>query len=193
MKKLLIPLFLFFVLINACKKDDTTLAVKPSENPVSSLISESGWTLTSRSVSQYELGYVFSAITAGKITQLGVQMGEPGTYTVSVWDATSKALLRQKSVEQSSPNKFSLATVDDLAIEKDKKYLVSVNNTSNSVKKAYNVLGKSSSTTIFPISKGSIVIQKSVYSSSNVTVFPTVDYSDSNAFYGFADFTFIPN
>jgi hypothetical protein len=194
MKKLLIPFFLLVVLINSCKKDETTTpAAKPNENPVSSLVSETGWTLTSRSNSQYELGYVFSSTAAGKITQLGVQMGEPGTYTVSVWDATSKALLRQKTVEQSSPNKFSLSTVDDLAIEKDKKYLISVNNTSIGVKKAYNVLGKTSATTIFPISKGSIIIQKSVYSISTVAVFPTVDYSDSNAFYGFADMTFVPN
>lgn len=50
-----------------------------------------------------------------------------------------------------------------------------------------------SSAAIFPISRGSIIIEKSVYSISAVIIFPSVDYSASNAFYGFADITFIPN
>jgi hypothetical protein len=194
MKKLLIPFLFLGLLLNACKKDDT-VAVKPSENPVASLLTDADWKITTRNNGKYEVGYVFSATTNGKVTQVAAQMGEPGIYTVSIWDATSKALLRQKSIEQSSPSKFTLATVDELAIEKDKKYLVSINNTINNVAKLYSILAKSTggSTTIFPISRGSIIIQKSVYSSSATSVFPTTDYSETNAFFGFADITFIPN
>jgi Domain of unknown function (DUF4082) len=195
MKKLLIPFFLLVVLINACKKDETTTpAAKPSETPVSTLISESDWKLTAYPASQYELGYVFSASSAGKITQLGVQMAAPGVYTVSVWDGDSKTLLRQKAVEQTSPSKFSTAAVDELVLVKDKKYVVSINSVVGGVKKGYNGLAKIGSTTnIFPISRGSIIIQKSVYSSSAVPVFPSTDYSTSNTFWGFADITFVPD
>ncbi|MDZ7899056.1 MAG: hypothetical protein U5N85_13665 [Arcicella sp.] len=45
MKKLLIPFFLLGLLINACKKDEV-VTVKPSETPVSSLLSETDWKLT---------------------------------------------------------------------------------------------------------------------------------------------------
>lgn len=195
MKKLLIFFFFLIVLTNACKKDEK-IPAKASENPVSSLISDVDWVVSDASNgSRYELGYVFSATAKGRITQLAAQMKDPGIYTVSVWDADSKSLLRQKAIEQTSPNKFSLAMVDELVIEKDKKYVVSINNTINNVAKGYNALKKkvTSSATIFPISRGSIIIQKSVYSISAVTIFPLVDYSSSNAFYGFADITFIPD
>jgi hypothetical protein len=195
MKKLLIPFFLLGLLINACKKDDVA-AVKPSENPVASLISDADWVVSDASNgAKYELGYVFSANAKGKVTQVAAQMKDPGIYTVSIWDGDSKGLLRQKAIEQTSPNKFSLASIDELVIEKDKKYVVSINNTISNVAKGYNSVKKkvSSSATIFPISKGSIIIQKSVYSGSGVPVFPATDYSSSNAFYGFADITFIPD
>jgi hypothetical protein len=194
MKKLLIPFLLLGLLINACKKDDTA-AVKPSETPVATLVSEADWKLTAYSSGQFELGYVFSASVAGKVTQLGVQMAVPGVYTVSVWDVDTKALLRQKSVEQTSPSKFSTATIDALALVKDKKYLVSINTVVGGASKGYNGLAKNpaSSTTIFPISRGSIVIQKSVYSNSTTPVFPATDYSGTNTFWGFADITFIPD
>jgi hypothetical protein len=194
MKNLLIPFFALILLTNACKKDEGT-AVKPSENPVASLLSETDWKLSNYSASQFELGYIFSASVAGKITQLGAQMAEPGTYTVSIWEVDTKKLLRQKSVEQTSPSKFSTAPIDELILEKDKKYLVSINSVSGGVKKGYNGLAKvaSGTSTIFPISRGSIVIQKSVYSTSATPSYPTVDYSTSNTFWGFADFTFVPN
>ncbi len=194
MKKLFIPFLFLGLLLNACKKDDS-VAVKPSENPVASLLKDATWTVSALSTGKFEVGYIFSASTNGKITQLASQMVDPGTYTVSIWDANTKALLRQKSVEQSSPNKFSAASVDELIIEKDKKYVVSINTTIGTVAKAYNKLNKTtgSPTTIFPITSGSIVIQKSVYASSAVSVFPAVDYSTFNAFYGFADVTFVPD
>jgi hypothetical protein len=195
MKKLLIPFFFLFLAISACKKDDPAAVVKPSENPVSSLLTETGWKLTPYTTGQFELGYIFSASAAGKITEVGAQMASPGLYTVSIWDATTKALLRQKGVEQVSPSTFSKVAIDALALEKDKRYLISINNVVGGVTKGYNGLAKipSSTTTIFPISRGSIIIQKSVYSNSSTTVFPTVDYSNTNTFWGFADFTFIPD
>jgi Domain of unknown function (DUF4082) len=191
MKKFLLPFCLLGLLVGACKTD----SAKPSETPVASLVAETDWKLIILDARAFELGYVFSATVDGKITQLGVQMGEPGLYTVSIWDADTKALLRQKSVEQTSPSMFSTAGIDELAIVKDKKYLVSMNSVSGGVTKKYNGLTKNppSTTTIFPISRGSIIIQKSVYSASSKPVFPVTDYSTSNGFYGFADITFIPN
>lgn len=195
MKNLLFPLFLLIFLTNACKKDET-VALKPSENPVASLLTDTNWSVyDATNGSKYELGYVFSSSTKGKVTQVAAQMRDPGIYTVSIWDGDTKGLLRQKTIEQSSPNKFSTASIDDLVIEKDKKYVVSINNTISNVAKGYNAVKKNvnSSANIFPISKGSIIIQKSVYAISATTVFPNVDYSSSNAFYGFADITFIPD
>jgi hypothetical protein len=195
MKKLLIPFLFLGLLINACKKDEAGTTVKPNENPVTSLLTETDWKLTAYTGGTFELGYIFSASAAGKITQVGAQMATPGVYTVSIWDADTKALLRQKSIEQTSPSKFSTAAVDPLNIVKDKKYVISINSVIGGVSKGYNGLAKTpaSSTTIFPISRGSILIQKSVYAASATSVYPATDYSNSNTFWGFADFTFTPD
>ena len=76
------------------------MAVKPSENPVSSLISDTEWAVSDASnEGKYELGYVFSSSAKGKVTQVAAQMKDPGIYTVSIWDAESKGLLRQKTIE----------------------------------------------------------------------------------------------
>jgi hypothetical protein len=195
MRKYLIVIVILSAYNFSCKKEDNTVKPIVSENPVSDLVSESGWEITSRNNGKYELGYVFSASTNGKITHVAAQMVSPGVYTVSIWDNNSKALLLQKTVEQTTPKKFSSVNVESLAIVKDKKYVVSINNVLSNVNKDYNVVTKKGSNeNIFPISRKSIVIQKSVYGNSNGnSIFPDVDYSSTNSFYGFADFTFVPD
>ena len=57
MKKLLLPFLFLGLLLNACKKDNS-VALKPSENPVSSLLTETDWKLTTYPSGNYELGNV---------------------------------------------------------------------------------------------------------------------------------------
>jgi hypothetical protein len=188
MKKLLLPLFLFGLLLNACKKDDSN--TKPSESPMAKILEDKTWVATSAIAGPFELGHIFSTITKGKITQLGCQMPEPGIYTVSLWDANSKKLLGQKSVEQTAANKLTLASLTEIIIEKDVKYIVSVNSAVNGVTKPYNYADNSSAT-IFPFTIGSVIFQGTVYNISKVTVFP--ETFKSKRIFGYPDFTFIPD
>ena len=191
MKKLLIPFFLLGLLLNACKKDDTA-ALKPSENPMAKILEDKTWTQTqSPSAIAWELGFIFSVSSKGKITQLGCRLPEPGVYTVSLWEQSTKKLLRQKAVEQTSPDKFTLANVDELVIDKDVKYIVSVSSVVGGKAKFYYRIANSN-TNIFPIVRGSILIQSSTYRSVATPTFPD-EAIETGRMFGYADFTYIPD
>lgn len=192
MKKLLIPFLLLVVLTNACKKDETTTPVtKPSENPMAKILEDKTWTEKSNAAINWELGYVFSTSVKGKISQMGCRMPEPGTYTVSIWEQGTKKLLRQKTVEQSSPEKFVLVNVDELTVEKDVKHVISINTVIGGKAKMFYTIANAN-TNIFPIARGSILIQQSVYKVASTSTFPDGG-SETGRMYGYADFTFIPD
>lgn len=192
MKNLLIPVFLLVLLTNACKKDETTKpAAKPSESPMAKILENKTWTEVVRPAVSWELGYSFSTTSKGKITQVGCRMPEPGIYTVSIWNETTKALLRQKAVEQTSPDKFTLASIDELTAEKDTKYIITLNTVSGVKARTYYRITNTNAT-IFPITIGSIVIQKSLYGSSTTPTYPS-SAPELGQMYGYPDFTFIPD
>lgn len=118
-------------------------------------------------------------------------MPEPGSYTVSVWDQTTKSLLRQKTLEQSTPEKFSEVGIDELTVEKDKRYVISINTVVGGTPKKYYTISNSNAN-IFPIARGSIIVQSSVYKSISTPKFPDGG-AELGRMYGFSDFTFIPD
>ena len=189
MKKLLIPFFLLGLLLNACKKDDTT-ALKPSENPMAKILEDKTWT-QSQAVASWELGFIFSPSTKGKIIQLGCRLPEPGVYTVSLWEQSTKKLLRQKAVEQTSPDKFTLTNVDELVVDKDVKYIVSVSSVVGGKAKPYYRIANTNAN-IFPIARGSILIQSSTYSAVATPTFPD-GAIELGRMFGYADITYIPD
>lgn len=178
-------------LISCGKDDDEAVNVKPSENIMTTLLQEPTWTQTTASAVSWELGYVFSTSSTGKITKLSCKMPEPGSYTVSLWDQTTKTLLRQKTLEQSTPEKFVESGIDEFLVEKDKKYVISINTVvGGSAKKFFTI--SNANTNIFPIARGSILVQSSVYKAIATPKFPDGG-AETGRMYGFADFTFIPD
>lgn len=177
--------------LSTCKKSDAT---KPAENPITSFIT-SETTIQSgvRTSGPWELGIVFSVSVAGKITQLGTKMPEPGTYRVIVWDFDSKQLLRQKTIEQSSPDKLTLDAIDALALTVNKKYVVSVNSQSAGTNKKYAYTYKTGGTEFMPFTKGSVLVYNACYSSVATATFPNTTTNVKYEFYGFPEFTFIPD
>lgn len=177
--------------LTACKKSDAT---KPAENPITSFMtSETAIQASTRASGPWELGLVFSVSTAGKLTQLGAKMPEPGTYRVIVWDFDSKQLLRQKTVEQTSPDKLTLDGIDALALTANKKYIVSVNSQSAGTNKKYGVASKANSSEFMPFTKGSVLVYNSCYSSVATATYPNAAMNIKSEYYGFPEFTFIPD
>ncbi len=193
MKKLLIPFLFLGLLLNACKKDDA-VAVKPSENPLTTFLSGSSTVVTgTRTSGPWELGLVFSSSVEGKITQIGSKMPDPGSYRIIIWDNDTKAVLRQKTVEQSAPLTLTLENIEALSLTANKNYVISINSQSGGVNKKYGVASKTGGGDFMPFSKGSILVLNSCYSAVSTATFPSGAPNIKSEFYGFADFTFIPN
>ena len=189
MKTMPFLLLAFLLALGSCKKKEET---KPAENAITSFLAgESTLTLGTRTFGPYELGVVFSSSVAGKITQVGSKMPEPGTYRVIVWDFDTKQLLRQKIIEQTAPDKLVLDNLDALALTANKKYVISINSQSAGANKKYAVASKTGGADFMPFTKGSILVHNACYSGVSTPTFPSAVLNLKTELYGYPEFTFI--
>lgn len=172
-----------------CKKAEDA---KPTENTVTNFMSAEN-TVSSgvRTSGPWELGIVFSTSVAGKITQVGSKMPEPGTYRVIVWDFDTKQVLRQKSIEQTAPDKLTLDGVESLALTPNKKYVISINSQSAGTNKKYGYAYKTGGGEFMPFTKGSILVYNACYKNIATASFPDATTNVKYEFYGYPEFTFI--
>ncbi|WP_097131218.1 DUF4082 domain-containing protein [Spirosoma fluviale] len=180
--------------LTSCTKNE---AVKPAENPITTLLSEQAPALTLvqiRGNSFREMGVVFSSAVAGKLTQVGSQLPDAGIYAVTIWDFDSGQLLQQKTVEQEVPDKLTLIDTDVMPLTINKKYVISINNKSGvRPQGAFTQAFKKSGGNILPDTKGSITLHGSRYSSSSIATFPTTTLNQFSLLNGVPEFTFIPD
>lgn len=182
-------LLLTLVGLNGCKKSQDA---RPAETPITSFLSSTSAVQTGTRVSgPWELGIVFSSAAAGKITQVGSKMPEAGTYRVIIWDFDTKTVLRQKTIEQSTPDKLALDSVDPLALTPDKKYVISINTQSSGVSRKYGYSYKTGGADFMPFTRGSILVQNACYSLVATPTFPSQTQNIKYEFYGFPEFTFV--
>lgn len=180
--------------LSACSKSEAeTEAVKPAENNIARYVEANASTLESkiRSSGPWELGVVFSTAAAGKLTQVGTRMPEPGSYRVIIWDFEAKTVLRQKTVEQSTPDQLTLADVDALALTPNKKYVISVNSQSGGANKKYFYAAKTGGGEIMPFTKGSVLVHSAGYTHSAAAKFPNEVNEVKSELYGYPEFTFV--
>jgi hypothetical protein len=177
--------------LNSCSKSSDS--VKPAETPITSFLSGTAVSAGVRTSGPWELGLIFSTSVAGKITQLGSKMPEAGSYRVILWDADTKALLRQKTVEQTASDKLALADIEPLTTEANKKYLVSINSQSGGANKKYGYVYKTGGGDFMPFVMGSVLVQNACYSGVATPTFPNSTQNVKYEFYGYPEFTFIPD
>lgn len=188
---LLFGMLLGVAILNGCATKET---VKPTENAVTNFISaESSITSGTRTSGPWELGVVFSSSVAGKLTQVGSKMPEPGSYRIVIWDFDTKQVLRQKTVEQTTPDKLTLNDVESLALTANKKYVISINNQSGGANKKYAFAYKTGSSDFMPFTKGSILVYNACYRNTATALFPDVVSNVKYELYGYPEFTFIPD
>jgi hypothetical protein len=177
--------------LNACKKSDDA---KPAETPITSfLTSTSSVTTGTRSSGPWELGIVFSPSAAGRITQVGSRMPDAGTYRVILWDFDTKAILRQINIDQTAPNTLAMANVESLTMTVNKKYLISINSQVGGTNKRYGYSYKKGGGEFMPFTQGSILVQNACYSGVATATFPNSVPNEKLEFYGFPEFTFVPD
>ena len=184
-------LLLSAVSLSGCGNKDTA---KPAENSLTAFVgTESTLTSGIRSSGPWELGVVFSTSVAGRITQVGSKLPEPGSYRIIIWDFDTKQVLRQKTVEQTTPDKLTLDGVESLALVPNKKYVISLNTQSAGATKKYAYAAKTGGADFMPFTKGSILVYNSCYRSTATPVFPDATANVKFELYGYPEFTFIPD
>ena len=176
--------------LSSCKSKD---AVKPAENVLSAYTTDGTLVNEVLTGSAFEFGVVFSASVAGKLTQVGGRMPEAGTYRVTVWDNASKQVLRQKIVEQTTPDRLTLNDVEPLLLTPNTRYVISVNSQAAGANRKYHKFAKTDGGDLFPVVKGSILVESSTYGTGATAVFPANTSVAKTRLYGFPDFTFIPD
>ena len=187
MKKLLIPLLLLVVLINACKKDEAVIV--PSETPLTSFFADSTIKFGAKILNStfYEYGQRFQVSKAGKITKLGVRTPSPGVYRLAIWDVATKTLISQKTVELTSGNIQTWGDITPQQLVANKQYYITY--LSNNWNVAYPKMGTDFS---YPIAKSNVIILAYGYAISAIGAvpkYPTVEPKSYIA--GFVDFTFV--
>lgn len=194
MKNLWMCGLLLAVGLTGCEKNE---AVKPAENPITTLLSEESQALkivAYRTNSFRESGVLFSSSVAGKITQVGSKLPDAGIYVVTVWDFNNGQILLQKTVEQEVPDKLSLTDTDLVPLTIEKQYVISVNNRSGSRGEGSVAFAfKASGGDVFPTSKGNITMHASRSGNGNTVAFPASSNNQFSTIYGFPEFTFIPD
>jgi Domain of unknown function (DUF4082) len=177
--------------LTGCSKSTDT--AKPAENPITTFLSSTTAVTSGTRLGLYELGIVFNSSVAGKLTQVGSKMPDPGSYRIIVWDNDTKAVLRQKTVEQTAPDNLTLESIESLPLTANKNYVISINSQSGGVTKKYAYASKKGGGDFMPFVKGNILILNSMYSSVSTATFPNAAANVKYEFYGYPEFTFIPD
>jgi hypothetical protein len=186
-----IKIFLFFCLtltIANCRKDDDEPApiVYADENPLASYITSTGFSTISNQINagDYEFGLVFSPNVNGNIKAITAKIPDTnGNLRVSIWDFDSKTILRTEILNLSTANTMITKSIGDLALQKDKKYMISMNSND-----WYNRTKPDDTNATYPITTGNIKIFGYSWKSGTTQTFPNNE--ETNYYSGDLSFVF---
>lgn len=187
MKKNIINLLIFIVTscFVACNKNQI---IKPKETPITDYLKNNYTASISIASSPFELGQIFSTSVKGKIIAIGCKMPLIGRYHISIWEEKTKKLLQTGTVSIKANYMLdpTFQNIEAFEILPNKKYVISINTTSEGTLKPYYVY----SNPIMPFTHGSVTMHGSNGAYSNKPIFP--DYNGFHEYlYGYPDFTFI--
>lgn len=134
-----------------------------------------------------ELGFVFSANTDGKITQVGGIAFVPTTYRITIWDYDTEAILSTSNVNLDSTG-YKYYNITPLNITANKKYIISANYTG----KVFELLDPAFPALLFPAYSEGISIQNATKKTGSAQAFSNC-CGELDALQGGLDFAFVPN
>lgn len=176
--------------LNGCQKSENE--VKPAETPITSFVtSETALKANTVTSGPWELGITFSPSVAGKITQVGSRMFDPGNYRVTLWDNDTKQILRQKTIAQTAPNALTMVDIEPLPVAVSKKLTLSINSQSDGVNKKVVLLYKEGQPDFMPFAKGNILFYNTSYRQTATALFPEQTIIVKSALYGLPELTFL--
>lgn len=182
MKTLKTSIALLIITLSAvsCSSNDDDKTPKfATENPLATYYTQTGFTTVNNYINSgdYEFGLVFTPTVKGKITAITLKL--PATNSavrVTIWDYASKAVLRSETVNVATADLGFTKEISDLALDKDKKYLISMNSND-----WYKKSKADNSNATYPIVAGNITFNEYRWLSGTAQTFPTTVSSSYNA------------
>jgi hypothetical protein len=120
--------------ITSCSKDDDEPVPKPmiymDENPLEKYHEKAGFTTVTNFINSgsYEFGLVFSPNVKGKIKSITVKLPDVNpSLKVTIWDYAAKTVLVTENINVTGSNILITKNITELALEKDKKYVITMN------------------------------------------------------------------
>lgn len=172
---------LIITLSAACSSDDDkdNTPKFETENPLAAYYTATGFTTVSNFINSgdYEFGLAFTPTVKGKIEAITLKLPASNpSVRVTIWDFATKTVLRSETVNVVTADVGVTKEISDLALEKDKKYMITMN--SNDWYKK----NKADNTNVtYPIVAGNITINEYRWLSGTAQTFPTNVSANYNA------------
>lgn len=116
-----------------------------------------------------EFGLAFSPNVKGQINAITVKIPNVNSnLRVTIWDYTTQTVLRTETVNITSSNVTTTKTISPLALEKDKKYMITMNSTD-----WYKEHKADNSAATYPVTAGNIKIWEYRWVGGSAQTFPT--------------------
>ena len=195
----MIALFAFIITnIVSCKKENSTPTITNTETPMQTTIAQQ---LVVDTVSvfnngNWEMGQKLYFSKNGYVNKLGCKMPNTGQFRVCFWDYNTSNIIAATIIDVTDSTKFFYNSVSPITITANMRYVVSVNNTSNSTAKDYFIYYKKTNfafpTSIYPFTTGSVTYESRLELNTATSTFPNITTSLQDVIVGIADLEFKP-
>lgn len=175
--------------IASCSSDDDPI-VQPVtyalENPLGKYHETAGFTTTTNFINSgsYEFGLAFSPNVKGKITGITIKLPDANPdLRVTIWDYTTKTVVRTETINVTAANTLITKEISELALEKDKKYMITMNSND-----WYKRSKPDNSNAAYPITAGNIKFLEYKWGSGTSQTFPantSLDYNGGDLSFNF--------
>jgi hypothetical protein len=181
--KTIFTIMLLSIFISSCSSDsDNDNDNKPkfeTENPLAAYYTQTGFSTVTNFIDSgdYEFGLVFTPTVKGKIKAITLKLPAISpAVRVTIWDYETKAVVRTETLNVATADVQVSKEISELALEKDKKYLISMNgNDWYKKNKADNTAAT------YPIVAGNITFNEYRWLSGTAQTFPTSVSATYNA------------
>lgn len=177
--KTIFTLLITAALAISCSSDKDDAPKFKTENPLEAYYTATGFNTSTNFINSgdYEFGLVFTPTVKGKIKAITLKLPAVNpAVRVTIWDYTSKAVLRSETVNVVAADAVVTKEISELALDKDKKYMITMN--SNDWYKKNKV---DNSNAVYPIVAGNITFNEYRWLSGTAQTFPTNVSSSYNA------------